>query len=106
MLCSMVLWSRRFSWVHPSMDWVKINPDGSVIQDRQQAACGGLRRDSSGSFIVGYACNLGTCTTTQTELYGILYGLHVARGKGLPKVHIESDSRTALLSSPSLCFHR
>lgn len=70
------------------MDWIKINTDGSVIHETHQVACGGLLCDSSGAFHVGFACKLGNCTVMQAELYGIWYGLRIARCRGFPKVHV------------------
>ena len=54
---------------------IKINSDGSVLQVDSKAACGGILRDHLGNFVLGYYANLGSCTITFAELWGIYHGL-------------------------------
>jgi len=45
-------------WKPSTISWVKANTDGSVRN--LMAACGGIFRDSRGTFLGGFASNLGS----------------------------------------------
>ncbi|CAI0435089.1 unnamed protein product, partial [Linum tenue] len=89
------------SWKPPPPEWVTLNSDGSVHQDSDSAAAGGLIRDHLGYCIAAFACNLGICSITQAELRGAAEGLQLAWDLGFRRVRVELDSRCAvhLLSS-------
>ncbi|KAF7814701.1 reverse transcriptase [Senna tora] len=59
------------------------------------SSCGGVARNSNGSFLYGFVRNLGACSITQAELWGILSGLEVAWYQQARRVIIETDSQTA-----------
>ncbi|KAF7840571.1 putative ribonuclease H protein At1g65750 family [Senna tora] len=98
----------RVGWEPPDMDWVKLNVDRAVEKEGKNAACGGLLRDSSGTWLKGFTFNIGECGVLEAELWGLLKGLEMAWDYGCKKVHIEMDSVMALnvasgtCSSPSL----
>ncbi|KAF7812631.1 28 kDa heat- and acid-stable phosphoprotein [Senna tora] len=56
-------------WKPPDMDWYKVNVDASVNKDNSAAVCGGLLRDSSGSWIKGFTFNIGDCSVIEAELW-------------------------------------
>ncbi|KAF7812293.1 ribonuclease H [Senna tora] len=45
-------WSENLRWKAPPNDWVKINVDGSHMPTNDRIACGGLARNSNGSWLV------------------------------------------------------
>lgn len=78
-------------WSVPNRGWVKINSDGSVRGRELRASAGGLLRDDNGRWIVGYGRNIGSCSISKAELWGILDGLTVAWYYGYRRVVLESD---------------
>lgn len=71
-----------------------LNVDGSHKQG--SSACGGLLRDSSGRFMKGFHCNLGSSTSVMAELWGLVLGLRLARDVGISSLRIEMDSRVVV----------
>ncbi|KAF7813360.1 putative reverse transcriptase [Senna tora] len=87
---------RMIAWTKPEMDWVKVNVDGACSRSEVvRAACGGLVRDNNGNFLVGFTRNLGDCSATQAEIWGVLSGLMTAWHHGYRKVILEMDSLVA-----------
>ena len=43
----------QIKWLHPPLNWVKLNSDGPSLGNPGQAGGGGLIRDSSGVWIRG-----------------------------------------------------
>ena len=58
----------KVGWSFPSHGWVKCNVDGSVKHDTKSAACGGVFRDASGTWMLGFVRNLGTSSVVVAEL--------------------------------------
>ncbi|XP_015942837.1 heat shock 70 kDa protein [Arachis duranensis] len=88
------------TWRVPPSGWVCLNTDGSMFQNRNnnnKAACGGLVRDSSGSFLGGFSVKLDHATSvTMAELWGVVHGLNLAWDLGCRKVKVDIDSGNAL----------
>ncbi|KAF7819384.1 Non-LTR retroelement reverse transcriptase [Senna tora] len=86
----------RIAWVPPPDGWIKVNVDGSVDPGSfGSSACGGVLRDRDGNFLCGFSRNVGSCSITLTELWGVLSGLQVAWNRGFKKVIIETDCLNA-----------
>lgn len=85
-------------WKAPPAAWVTINVDGSCYRTIGKAACGGLLRDQTGSWLGGYTFNIGCCTVEEAEAWGVLQGFQAAARIGLQNIIIESDSRRTILS--------
>ncbi|KAL4380729.1 hypothetical protein AHAS_Ahas04G0062600 [Arachis hypogaea] len=83
-------------WYPPVENCMKLNVDGSFFKRENNAACGGVFRNHLGRFVVGFSCNLGSCSITQAELWGIVKGLHIAVANEFSHVLIESDSAMAI----------
>ena len=60
------------------------------------AGAGGVLRDQMGSWIRGFARNIGICSSVTAELWAIYEGLLLTWDKGFRKVVLESDSRVAV----------
>lgn len=81
-------------WKAPSSPWMKVNTDGSVIVGH--AACGGLFRDSTGSFLVAFSCNIGEASVYHSEVLAIILSMEHASSHGWRHIWLESDSSSAL----------
>lgn len=71
-------------WTFPMHDWIKCNVDGSVKFGT--AGCGGVFRDSSGTWLCGFARNLGSTSVVFAELWGVFTALSIAWDRNIPKV--------------------
>ncbi|CAN1130050.1 Putative ribonuclease H protein At1g65750, partial [Linum perenne] len=98
---------RDVSWTPGPTDWLVINTDGSVKQPLSEAAAGGLVRNSSGHCLLAFTANLGSCSITRAELWGILIGLRLAWNAGYKKIIVQTDSQVAvqLLTDDSSTNH-
>jgi hypothetical protein len=67
-------------WKAPSSPWLKFNIDGSVIDGH--AACGGLFRDSRGSFLCAFYCNIGEASVFHSEVLAIILAMEHASSHG------------------------
>jgi len=83
-------------WRYPPIDWVKVNVDGCSKGNPGVAGAGGVIRDAMGKWIVGFAINIGICTSVGAELWAIANGLQLAWSKGFRKIILESDSSLAV----------
>ena len=63
-------------WKAPPENWLKINSDELVLH-QQMAACGGVLRDASGSFVRAFATKLGSCPIAVAELWGVYHALNI-----------------------------
>nr|KYP38807.1 Putative ribonuclease H protein At1g65750 family [Cajanus cajan] len=65
--------------------------------NNRQASCGGILRDSYGSFILAYAGLVGRCSVAHAELWAIYHGLRLIKDRFISSpIIIESDSSTAV----------
>ncbi|KAL4355977.1 hypothetical protein AHAS_Ahas09G0040600 [Arachis hypogaea] len=55
------------------------------------ASCCGLIRDCQGRMIAGFMMNLGNCSITLAELWGLYAGIKLARELGIGKLLVETD---------------
>lgn len=74
------------------MGWVKLNTDGASHGNPGRATAGGVLRDGEGNWIGGFALNIGICSASLAELWGVYYGLYIAWERGLTRVELEIDS--------------
>ncbi|KAF7844298.1 Non-LTR retroelement reverse transcriptase [Senna tora] len=81
------------AWQSPNDDWAKVNVDGSCKGDNLLAACGRVFRDAMRSWLWGMARNIGSCSSLEAEIWGILSGMELAWEKGFRKVIVEADSK-------------
>ena len=79
----------------PPVDAIRIDVDGSV-RHHFQAACGGVIRNSEGSWLIGFCKSLGLHSVIEAELYAILLGLKLGHQMGFRKILLYSDSLDAV----------
>ncbi|KAK7267538.1 hypothetical protein RIF29_20214 [Crotalaria pallida] len=83
-------------WVCPNSGVFKLNTDGSVHDPNNVAACGGLIPDYTGSFMRGFTCNVGVSSAIQAKLWGLYWGLMIAKDMGIQNLSVELDSSSAI----------
>ncbi|KAH9771139.1 putative ribonuclease H protein [Citrus sinensis] len=95
-------------WIAPTWPWVKLNTDGAM-KSSGRAGAGGLIRDYRGVWQTGCSANLGVCSVTSAELWGLFHGLSIAWLYGFRRVIVEVDSKCVLQlvshSSPIINEH-
>ncbi|KAH9725610.1 putative ribonuclease H protein [Citrus sinensis] len=84
--------NKWIGWSPPNWPWCKLNSDGAC-KVNGVAAAGGLIRDHSGHWVAGFGMNIGNCSVTTAELWGLYQGLTLAWNKGIRWLCVEVDSR-------------
>ncbi|GLT95270.1 hypothetical protein SLE2022_129620 [Rubroshorea leprosula] len=79
-----------------SPSFLKLNTDGSAINNPGKVAGGGLIRDSWGNWILGFSRKIGWSSILLSELWAIRDGLQLAASKNFSHLLIETDSLTAV----------
>ncbi|KAH9647730.1 putative ribonuclease H protein [Citrus sinensis] len=85
---------KKEAWLHwspPIWPWCKLNSDGSSKRFGLSSA-GGIIRDYSGKWIRGFGLNIGCCSITNLELWGLYQGLLIAWEIGIRWILLEVDS--------------
>ncbi|KAJ8768371.1 hypothetical protein K2173_021524 [Erythroxylum novogranatense] len=83
-------------WLPLPTNWVRLDTDGAVTTLGTQAAVGGVLRDHSGHWLMGFTHNVGPCTPLDAEFWGILHRLTLARCLGYTLVQLHSDYKVAV----------
>ena len=65
----------QIQWLKPPAGWHKLNTDGSVISTNGLSGCGGLLRDCSGQWVVGFAKSISVSSSIVAELWDLREGL-------------------------------
>jgi hypothetical protein len=89
-------------WKAPTFPWVKANTDGSV--KNLLAACGGIFRDYRGTFLGGFASNIGGGSVYDAKILGLILAMEFAIAHNWTRVWLETDSSSAVTAfhKPSL----
>ncbi|KAK1299002.1 hypothetical protein QJS10_CPB14g01038 [Acorus calamus] len=83
------------TWRPPEVDWVKSNSDGALSADR--AGYEAVMRDHTWALVEAVVVQEPRLQSINLLAHkAILHGLKLAAASGLPKVHMESDSTTAI----------
>lgn len=83
-------------WSAPPEQVVKLNTDGASRGNPGIAGAGGVIRDSTGKWLVGYAAHLGMTSNLAAELHALRLGLILAWDEGYRMVICEMDALTML----------
>jgi ribonuclease HI len=78
-------------WTTPKKGWLKLNFDGSSNCKSKLSSIGGVYRDYKGRFVLGYAQQIGTATSSVAELMALKHGLKLAVENGWRGISIEGD---------------
>ena len=87
---------KQIQRLKPLEGWHKLNMDGLVVDSSGQSGCGGLLRDCTGQWVVGFAKSISFCSSIAAELWALREGLGLCLEYGISVVEIELDSSTAI----------
>ncbi|KAJ1390801.1 Ribonuclease H-like superfamily [Sesbania bispinosa] len=73
---------RTAKWSPPPQDSIKLNVDGSFLQDSRRMGVGGVFRNSSTDFLGGFNGFVGRGDSLEAEMLAVLNGLEFAWMKG------------------------
>ncbi|XP_019198971.1 PREDICTED: uncharacterized protein LOC109192724 [Ipomoea nil] len=79
-------------WSPPMQGWTKLNTDGARKANTGMASAGGVIRDHTGAWLVGFSTKVGTTSSFMAELWGLREGLLIANNRGLVRLVAEVDS--------------
>ena len=80
-------------WKAPPLGQLKINSDGSFIQETMQGSWGFIVRDYEGEVVLAGACRLGSIPDAITaEAAACARALQAATDHGISRVQVEMDS--------------
>ncbi|KAK1302594.1 hypothetical protein QJS10_CPB12g01266 [Acorus calamus] len=82
------------TWFPPDVDWLKLNTDGSLADDR--GGYGAVIRNDRAEFLIGLAGRLDLPSINLLELKAIEKGIWLGIQLGASHLWVESDSTTAL----------
>lgn len=82
----------KVCWTKPSAPWVKLNTDGSALENPGNIGAGGVLRDHRGNFIYAFAIPLGIGTNNQAEVRAAICGLTWCIQNGYNRIILEVDS--------------
>lgn len=87
-------------WRFQACGKLKMNTDGSVTGSLKvfggRAGFGGVIRDESGLWIMGFYGRLADCSSSVAEIMGIYHGLQIIEDQGFREVEIETDLQSAV----------
>ncbi|KAL9462413.1 hypothetical protein AB3S75_000421 [Citrus x aurantiifolia] len=86
---------KMIRWRAPTWPSVSLNTDGAR-KGFGQTGAGGLLRDFTGNWIMGFIVNLGTCSVLSAELWGLLHGLRMAWENGFRRVQVGVDNKSVV----------
>jgi ribonuclease HI len=78
-------------WTAPKKGRLKLNFNGLCKYKSKRSSIGGVYRDHSGKFILGYAKGIGKATSYMAELVALKHGLDLAVANGWRDISIEGD---------------
>ncbi|KAK9984436.1 hypothetical protein SO802_033961 [Lithocarpus litseifolius] len=80
-------------WLPPSLNWFKVNSDGSSMGNPGLAGGGGLIRNQDGEWVKGYARSIGCATSVAAELWALRDGIRLCISLKLLAVVFELDAK-------------
>ena len=90
-------------WERPPQGWMKLNNDGSANGNPGLAGCGGVIRDDSGQWIVGFSKCIGITNSFAAKLWGLREGLILCCNLNVSSLEIELDAKAIadILNKPN-----
>lgn len=70
---------------------MKVNTNGASKGNPSLATGGAAIRDSAGSWLTGFAVNLGVCSSVVAEIWALFYIPQLAWDSGCRRVIVELD---------------
>ncbi|MED6179515.1 hypothetical protein PIB30_117677 [Stylosanthes scabra] len=79
------------NWCPPSPGWVKLNVDGTVLENNSaMSGCGGLLRSETGQWLLGFSIRSDSTNVLEVELCALRMGLVLAWDQGHRNVCCET----------------
>jgi ribonuclease HI len=91
-------------WKPPPLSFIKLNTDGSVSGNPGQAGAGGVLRDHHGTWIGGFARNIGRTNSLAAELWALRDGLALAQNLNVQKLIVEMDAKVVIDMLSAVCI--
>ncbi|XP_075088127.1 uncharacterized protein LOC142170187 [Nicotiana tabacum] len=79
-------------WERPPPNKIKLNIDGAFLKEKLHAGIGGVFRNSSGKWIMGFTKSCYTTCSLQAGLLALEQGLKLVVDMSFAAIEIESDS--------------
>ena len=83
-------------WKASPDPYIKLNIDGSAIDNPRIAGAGGILRDHSGGWIFGFSLNLGLTSNNMAKLAAVRQDLSMALNMRFKFIQLELDSSVVL----------
>ncbi|OMP08311.1 hypothetical protein CCACVL1_01125 [Corchorus capsularis] len=98
---------KKYGKKPPLYEVVKLNTDGAARGNPGVAGAGGVIRNSSGDWLVGFTAHLGVCSNVAAELHALRLGLLLAWQEGYRAIVCEVDVKVILdlLKSNTMQYH-
>ncbi|CAL9006204.1 unnamed protein product, partial [Prunus brigantina] len=95
------LWKWRNKSIFQPEDEFLVNPKHDILVVVHECASGcigarGVIRDSFGDWTYGFVANLGKGHILEAEMWGLFFGLRLAKDRGIRNLLVEMDSATAV----------
>nr|XP_010315780.1 uncharacterized protein LOC104644285 [Solanum lycopersicum] len=81
------------TWTRPKDQWIKVNTDGSAINNPGKMGVGGILRDKSDRLVMALTTPLGEGTNNKAELEAVILGLTWALELGYKNIILELVSQ-------------
>ena len=85
---------RPIRWSKPIAGWLKLNTDGSSLENPGLAGGGGLIRNEEGGWGAGFARKIGITTSFLAELWALRDGLSLCVNRSILAVDVELDAKS------------
>ena len=83
-------------WGRLEIRWMKLNTDGSSLGNLGIASGGGVIRDQSGRWVVGFSRKIGIATSLLAKLWAIRDGLMLCIERNLAMVEVGLDAKAVV----------
>ncbi|KAK6780041.1 hypothetical protein RDI58_022225 [Solanum bulbocastanum] len=80
-------------WIKPPDTWVKLNTDGSALNNPGNIGAGGILRNQNGDLLFAFSAPLGEGTNNQAEVEAAIFGLSWCANLNYKNVILEVDSQ-------------
>ncbi|KAE8691145.1 hypothetical protein F3Y22_tig00110893pilonHSYRG01320 [Hibiscus syriacus] len=84
------------TWSSPPRGWTCLNTDGAVATLDGRGSIGGVFRNSTCDWIIGFTKNIGTTSALHAELWSIYEGLLISRSFGVSRLLVQSNCSKAV----------
>ncbi|KAJ1412728.1 Ribonuclease H domain [Sesbania bispinosa] len=86
---------------------IALNTDDNSFGNPGEVGIGGVFRDATGTWVLGYFSSIGVSNIVEAELKAILFGLQIAWDRKYMRIKCYTDSTHAidLISKQDITYH-